>query len=148
MWFNKISIQFAQPNSKLCILSQPLFLLASVSSSYFNFNLSVSRSPILCCCLSCPLATVCHRFPSSSFFSASAYKLKTLPPHLLRRWKWRESGKGVITMSIHKHRTPRDCMDESTSATGKLPTQPGQVICDTVENHNKHSDKAKGTNWR
>ncbi|KAL7400933.1 hypothetical protein ABVT39_020132 [Epinephelus coioides] len=42
-------------------------------------------------------------------------------------------------MSIHKHRTPRDCMDESANATGKLPTQPGQVICYTVEQNNKHS---------
>ncbi len=31
-------------------------------------------------------------------------------------------------------------MDESTNVTGKLPTQLGQVICYTVEHHNKHSD--------
>lgn len=52
IWFNKISIQFA--HSKLCSLCPSLFLLASVCSFYFNFNLSLSRSPILCC-LSCPL---------------------------------------------------------------------------------------------
>lgn len=35
---------------------------------HFNFNLSVSCSPILRHCLSCPLATVCRRFPSYVFF--------------------------------------------------------------------------------
>ena len=77
--------------------------------------------------------------------SASAYKPKTLLPALPRCWKWRESGKGVITMSIHKHRTPRDCTDESASATGKSPTQPGQVICYTVEQNDKQSDSGVHT---
>lgn len=43
-------------------------------------------------------------------------------------------------MSIHKRRIPRDCMDENANATGKLPTQPGKVICYTVEQNNKHLD--------
>lgn len=75
------------------------------------------------------------------FFPPSAYKPENLPPALPRCWKWRECGKGVITMSIHKHRRLRDGMDERTNATGKLPTQAGQVICYTVE-QNKHSDNS------
>lgn len=47
---------------------------------------------------------------------------ENLPPALPRCWKWRECGKGVITMSIHEHRTLRDGMDERTNASGKLPT--------------------------
>lgn len=140
IWFNKISIQFA--HSKLCSLCPSLFLLASMCSFYFNFNLSLSRSPILCC-LSCPLLqqsdTDSYHSLFFFFLSASTYKPENLQAALPMCWKWRENGKGVIMMSIHKRRTPRDCMDESTNATRKLPTQPGQVICDTVEQNNKHS---------
>lgn len=136
MWFNKISVQFALPHSKLCCLSffWPQFLLPiSISTCQSAAHLfSAVASPAL---LQHSVADFHHFFPP-----ASAYKLETLPPPLPRCWKWRESGKGVITMSIHKHCTPRDCMDESTNATGKLPTQLGQVICYTEEHHNKHSD--------
>lgn len=121
----KISIQFSQLHCESCFLSPPLSLSPGLSS-YFNFILSVSRSPIPCCYR--PLkhsVTDFHLLFFLFFFSASAYKPETLLPLLPRCGKWRESGKGVITMSIHKHSTPRDCMDESTNATGKLPTQPG-----------------------
>lgn len=146
MWSKDISVQFAHP--ELRFPRPSLFLLASVCSSPFQFqpvSQLLTYSPPL------PLLPSRNSLSQISiigFFSlspASAYKPETLPPALPRCWKWRESGKGVITMSIHKHRTPRDCTDESANATGKLPTQPGQVICYTVEQNDKHSDSGVHT---
>lgn len=116
-------------HSELCVFP-------SVSPAcVFSIPISSCQSlacPFLCCC---PPAIVCNRFPSVFFFSLppSAYKPETLPSALPRCWKWSESAKGVIMMSVHKHRTTRDCLDEGTDATGKLPTQLGLVVCYTVE---------------
>lgn len=148
MWFNKISVQFAQPDSKQCFLALSLFfwpqcvLPISISTCH---SLAHLFSAVASHALLQESVTVFHHF-----ISASPYKPETLTLPLPRCWKWRESGKGVITMSIHKHCTPRDCMDESTNASGKLPTQPGQVICFVVEQNIQtpaYTHKAKGTNW-
>lgn len=143
MWFNKLSIQFAQPHSKSCFLPTSVFLLGSVCSSYFNFNLSVSRSPILCYCLSCPLATVCYRFPS--FFSASAYKPKTLLPPLPRRWKWREKVAKAWLRCQFINTTPWETawMKAPMPLENYPPSQ--RVICYTVEYHNKYSNTSTDT---
>lgn len=138
MWFNKISVQFAE----LAVLSLSPSLSSGLSVFFlFQFQ-PVSQSLTYCLPLSLlPSSNSPSQISISFFYSpASAYKAETLPPALPRCCKWRESGKGVIMMSIHKHRTPRDCMHESANATGKLPTQPGQVICYTVRQNNKHSD--------
>lgn len=119
------------PSNLLNLIPSPAFSIPiSLSSNLavffpiqFSACQSLARSPVLCCLPSCPLETVCYRFPS--FFPASAYKPGTLPPPSRRSRIWRESAKGVITMSIRKHHTLRDCMDESTDGTGKLPTQSG-----------------------
>lgn len=122
----KISIQFSQLHCESCFLPPPPPV--SFSWTFFLFQFHPVSQSLTYSTLLPASETLCHRFPSSFFlffFSASAYKPETLLPPLPRCGKWRESGKGVITMSIHKHSTPRDCMDESTNATGKLPTQPG-----------------------
>lgn len=122
----------------MCSLQAVLSL--STSPVFFLFQFQ-TVSHLLTFRLPLPPLQVCWRFSSLFFFfslSASAYKPE---PALLRSWRWRESGKGVIMMSIHKHHTLRDCMDERTNATGKLPTQPGKVICYTVEQSFKKEKK-------
>lgn len=131
MWLNKTSVHLLIPSCAFSIH------LSGLCSFHFNFNLSVTCTPFLCCCPSCKSLSQISIF--FFFPPPSAYKPENLPPALPRCWKWRECGKGVITMSIHKHHTLRDRMAERSNATGKLPTQPGQVICYTVE-QNKHSD--------
>lgn len=129
-----VRVSFSWPQ---CVLSISISTCQSVAHLF-----SAIASPALS---QQSVADFHHRLLFFSLSPASAYKPETLPPALPRCWKWRESGKGVITMSIHKHCTPRDCMDESANATGKLPTQPGQVICYTVEQNDKHSDSGVHT---
>lgn len=143
MWFNKISIQFAQPHSKSCFLHPSLFLLASVCSSYFNLNLSVSRSPILCCCLSCPLETVCHRFPS--LFPASAYKPKTLPPPSQVAGNGEKVAKAWLRCQFINTTPWETAWMKAPMALENYPPSRGQVICYTVEHHNKHSNTSADT---
>lgn len=121
-----ISIQFALFFSPVRLyLHRPLCVLPiSIPTCHSPAHLFSASSALSCNSLSQISISIFFSF----FFLSSAYKPGTLPRALPRSWKWRESGRGVITMSIHKHRTPRDCTDESTNATGKLPTLPGQVI--------------------
>lgn len=140
-----------------CPCAHSKLLSLSTSPVFFLFQFQ-TVSHLLTFRLPLPPLQVCWRFSSFFFFfslSPSAYKPE---PALLRSWRWRESGKGVIMMSIHKHHTLRDCMDETTNATGKLPTQPGKVVCYTVEQSFKkekkknlqtpaYTPKAKWTHW-
>lgn len=156
MQFKKISLQFAQLQCRSCLLPLSPFLLASVCLSYFNFNLSLSPSPILCCWLSCP--PPCSGLSQISIILFSQHLHINLKPSLPSRLpssspsRGAENGEKVEKAWLRCHFINAAPWETAWMKAPMLlendPPNRGQVICYTTTNIQDATQSEKGTNRR